>query len=174
MSTFSKYRAALSFVGGIVVGVVVALAALQLLGYSLVDQHELGAVHEGLVGRLPILFANGEHEAARAEFVDHVLLTAQEEPTTVLGRVTARVLAQLRLGVGLGVDGDGDELEVFAVGQLALVAWTFAFFLHLGNGIRHLVWDAGRGFEKRQSRVSAWVVLVLAAVATAAYWLVLS
>ena len=60
------------------------------------------------------------------------------------------------------------------VGQLALVAWTFAFFLHLGNGIRHLVWDTGRGFEKRQSRVSAWMVLVLAALATAGYWLVLS
>ena len=60
------------------------------------------------------------------------------------------------------------------VGQFALVAWTFAFFLHLGNGVRHLVWDAGRGFEKRQSRVSAWVVLVLAALATGGYWLVLS
>jgi succinate dehydrogenase / fumarate reductase cytochrome b subunit len=60
------------------------------------------------------------------------------------------------------------------LGQLALVAWTFAFFLHLGNGIRHLVWDAGRGFEKRQSRVTAWVVLVLAVLATGGYWLVLS
>ena len=60
------------------------------------------------------------------------------------------------------------------VGQLALVAWTFAFFLHLGNGIRHLVWDAGRGFEKRQSRASAWVVLVLAVLLTTAYWTMLS
>ena len=59
------------------------------------------------------------------------------------------------------------------VGQLALVGWTFAFFLHLGNGIRHLVWDAGRGFEKGQSRASAWAVLVLAGLLTTAYWTVL-
>ena len=57
-------------------------------------------------------------------------------------------------------------------GQLLLVAWTFAFFLHLGNGIRHLVWDTGRGFEKTHSRMSAWLVLFMAAVLTAAAWLV--
>ena len=55
-------------------------------------------------------------------------------------------------------------------GQWLLIGWTFAFFLHLGNGIRHLVWDAGRGFEKRHSRASAWVVLVVAVLLTVAYW----
>jgi succinate dehydrogenase / fumarate reductase cytochrome b subunit len=59
------------------------------------------------------------------------------------------------------------------LGQLLLIGWTLAFFLHLGNGIRHLVWDAGRGFEKHHSRISAWVVLVAAVVLTVAYWLVL-
>ena len=58
------------------------------------------------------------------------------------------------------------------LGQLLLVGWTFAFFLHLGNGIRHLVWDSGRGFEKGHSRATAWLVLVLAVVLTAAIWLV--
>lgn len=66
------------------------------------------------------------------------------------------------------------ETMASPVGQLALVAWTFAFFLHLGNGIRHLVWDAGRGFEKGHSRASAWGVLVLAVLLTVAYWAVLS
>ena len=58
------------------------------------------------------------------------------------------------------------------LGQLLLAGWTFAFFLHLGNGIRHLVWDSGRGFEKGHSRASAWAVLVLAGVLTAVIWLV--
>ena len=53
-----------------------------------------------------------------------------------------------------------------------LIGWTFAFFLHLGNGIRHLVWDSGRGFEKRQANLSAWLVLVAAVVLTAAFWTV--
>ena len=56
------------------------------------------------------------------------------------------------------------------VGIALLIAWTFAFFVHLGNGIRHLVWDTGRGFEKSQANATAWLVLVAAAVLTAAFW----
>ena len=33
------------------------------------------------------------------------------------------------------------------VGRLLLFAWTFSFFYHLCNGVRHLFWDAGLGFE---------------------------
>jgi len=58
------------------------------------------------------------------------------------------------------------------IGIVLLIGWTFAFFLHLGNGIRHLVWDSGRGFERRQANASAWTVLLAAAVLTAAFWLV--
>ena len=60
-----------------------------------------------------------------------------------------------------------------AVGRLLLVGWSFAFFLHLGNGIRHLFWDVGRGFEIKQANASAWFVLIFAAVATAALWVAL-
>jgi succinate dehydrogenase / fumarate reductase cytochrome b subunit len=55
-------------------------------------------------------------------------------------------------------------------GRALLVVWTFAFFLHLGNGIRHLVWDTGRGFGKAQASASAWFVLLVAAVLTAVCW----
>lgn len=57
--------------------------------------------------------------------------------------------------------------------QVLLIGWTLAFFLHLGNGIRHLFWDAGRGFEKRQANASAWFVIVFAAVMTTAFWVIL-
>ena len=56
------------------------------------------------------------------------------------------------------------------LGLALLIGWSFAFFLHLGNGIRHLVWDTGRGFEKSQANASAWLVLIAAAVLTAAFW----
>ena len=59
------------------------------------------------------------------------------------------------------------------VPQLLLIGWTFAFFLHLGNGVRHLFWDAGRGLEKHQANASAWFVLVFAAILTAGFWVVL-
>ena len=56
------------------------------------------------------------------------------------------------------------------VGKLALIGWSFAFFLHLANGVRHLVWDSGRGFEKTTANASAWFVLLLAIVLTALFW----
>ena len=56
------------------------------------------------------------------------------------------------------------------VGILLLVAWSFAFFYHLSNGARHLLWDTGRGFEKAQANTSAWLVLINAVVLTAVFW----
>jgi len=55
-------------------------------------------------------------------------------------------------------------------GRVWLIGWSFAFFFHLSNGIRHLVWDAGFGFEKHQANASAWFVLVLALILTTAFW----
>lgn len=58
-----------------------------------------------------------------------------------------------------------------AIGKLFLMAWSFAFFFHLSNGVRHLVWDTGRGFEKSQADASAWFVLVATVILTAGFWL---
>ena len=55
-------------------------------------------------------------------------------------------------------------------GQILLVAWTFSLFLHLANGVRHLFWDAGLGFEKSTANATGvWVVLISVA-ATVAVW----
>jgi len=53
--------------------------------------------------------------------------------------------------------------------KLALVGWTFCFFYHMANGIRHLFWDVGAGFESGQIRASGWSVVAVAVVATGAY-----
>jgi succinate dehydrogenase / fumarate reductase cytochrome b subunit len=55
-------------------------------------------------------------------------------------------------------------------GLLVLAGFTFSFFYHLCNGIRHLVWDTGRGFEKRQANASAWFVIIAAFMLTAVFW----
>ena len=59
------------------------------------------------------------------------------------------------------------------IGRLVLIGWSFAFFYHLANGIRHLVWDTGRGFEKHQANASAWFVIIAAILITAGFWTVL-
>jgi succinate dehydrogenase / fumarate reductase cytochrome b subunit len=60
------------------------------------------------------------------------------------------------------------------IGKLLLIGWSFAFFFHLCNGIRHLVWDTGRGFEKDQANRSAWIVIVATFGMTVLFWRVLS
>ena len=57
------------------------------------------------------------------------------------------------------------------LGRVLLLGWTFSLFFHLCNGIRHLVWDAGYGFELRAIYVSGWTVLIASAVLTLAAWI---
>lgn len=51
--------------------------------------------------------------------------------------------------------------------QLFLLGWTFALFYHLSNGIRHLFWDIGKGFELDTLHKSGWAVLASALLLTA-------
>jgi len=53
--------------------------------------------------------------------------------------------------------------------KLLALGWVFCFFYHLANGIRHLFWDVGLGFEPVQIRASGWLVVAFSAVATIAY-----
>ena len=55
-------------------------------------------------------------------------------------------------------------------GQALLVGWTFCFFYHLCNGLRHLAWDAGYGFDKAVARKSGIAVVAAASLLTTAFW----
>ena len=58
------------------------------------------------------------------------------------------------------------------IGRLALFGWTFAMFYHLANGIRHLVWDAGYGFDLDVAAMTGHAVPLSAAVLTILTWVV--
>lgn len=55
--------------------------------------------------------------------------------------------------------------------ELIMFAWTFALFYHLCNGIRHLLWDAGRGFEMEEVYRSGYAVAGATVVLTLLAWL---
>jgi succinate dehydrogenase / fumarate reductase cytochrome b subunit len=59
------------------------------------------------------------------------------------------------------------------VGKLFLFGWTLAFFYHLGNGIRHLNWDMGRGFSIPEMTASGWVVVVFTLSLTVLTWAII-
>jgi succinate dehydrogenase / fumarate reductase, cytochrome b subunit len=46
--------------------------------------------------------------------------------------------------------------------KLLLAGWLLAFAYHLCNGVRHLLWDTGRGLEKADARRSAAIVVIVA------------
>jgi len=56
-------------------------------------------------------------------------------------------------------------------GRLLLFGWTLAFFFHLANGIRHLVWDAGYGLELPAVYRSGWAVVALTLALTLVSWI---
>ena len=57
------------------------------------------------------------------------------------------------------------------LGQLFLIAWTASLYLHLCNGIRHLFWDAGLGFDLKRTEQTAYLTIAGTIVLTAATWL---
>jgi succinate dehydrogenase cytochrome b subunit len=56
-------------------------------------------------------------------------------------------------------------------GQVVLFGFTFAFFLHLCGGIRHLVWDTGHALDLRSIYLGGWTVVIASIVLTLADWL---
>lgn len=47
-------------------------------------------------------------------------------------------------------------------GQVMIVGWAFAFYYHFYNGIRHLFWDIGKGFDLPSVNKTSWAVMILA------------
>jgi succinate dehydrogenase cytochrome b subunit len=60
---------------------------------------------------------------------------------------------------------------VSPIGIVLLFLWSIAFFYHLCNGVRHLAWDAGYGFEIRTAARSGYAVIVMTALLTVLAWL---
>lgn len=57
------------------------------------------------------------------------------------------------------------------LGLAVLVLLTLAAWYHTANGIRHLVWDAGRGYHPRTANQTAWAVIAFTVLASILTWL---
>ena len=55
-------------------------------------------------------------------------------------------------------------------GRLMLFGWSFALFYHLCNGIRHLFWDMGQGYELPTVAASGWAVVIISIALTGISW----
>lgn len=100
---------------------------------------------------------------------------------SILHRITGVALAvgTLLLTYWLVAAASGPEAFATAqavigsfIGRLLLFGWSFALFYHLCNGIRHLVWDAGYGFEIETAERSGLAAVAASVVLTLVCWVV--
>jgi succinate dehydrogenase / fumarate reductase cytochrome b subunit len=57
-------------------------------------------------------------------------------------------------------------------GKIALFGLTLSAFYHLFAGLRHLVWDSGKGFAPAVASRTAWAAIGCAVVASLVVWTV--
>lgn len=99
---------------------------------------------------------------------------------SIVNRITGVALGACALVLVIWLIAAASGPEAYARFQSFIVSWfgrllllgaSFAFFLHLCGGIRHLIWDSGRGFELRQIYASGWIVVAASVLLTAAAWI---
>ena len=98
---------------------------------------------------------------------------------SILHRLSGLVLflAAFDFAIWLGAIALGGEaytgVRCFFSTNILLIIWTLvslSFFYHLLNGIRHLLWDIGKGFEASQVKLTGLLVVFLSLIITALFW----
>jgi succinate dehydrogenase / fumarate reductase, cytochrome b subunit len=56
------------------------------------------------------------------------------------------------------------------IGMLVLFGYTWAIFHHMLGGLRHFIWDTGRGFEIWQVNLLSWMTIIGSVSLTLATW----
>jgi succinate dehydrogenase / fumarate reductase cytochrome b subunit len=98
---------------------------------------------------------------------------------SILHRVTGVILAIGSLGLlgilvalSLGEQAFSATQACLAsgLGRFALFAYSACLMYHFFNGIRHLFWDAGKGFAIPDVYRSGYAVIVLSVMSTLGIW----
>jgi succinate dehydrogenase / fumarate reductase, cytochrome b subunit len=56
------------------------------------------------------------------------------------------------------------------LGKLVLLAYSWALIHHMLGGVRHFIWDSGRGFALWQVSLLSWLTLIGSMTLTIAIW----
>jgi len=67
-----------------------------------------------------------------------------------------------------------NAVQVFSgsiIGKTVLFGFTWALMFHTLNGIRHLFWDIGKGFEPSMVEATGWAVAGGSVILSLGFWL---
>ena len=99
--------------------------------------------------------------------------------TSILHRATGIALyagALIIAGWAVALSSGPDAFDAYRallatpLGLLVLFGLTFSLFYHLANGVRHLFWDSGRGFDPKTADMTGWAAIAFGVVATVLIW----
>ena len=100
---------------------------------------------------------------------------------SILHRITGMALyfGTLLLAAWLIAAADGEARfamvnAIFAhpLGKLVLFGYTWALLHHMLGGVRHLIWDTGRGLGIAQVNALSWLSIIGSIALTLALWTV--
>lgn len=102
----------------------------------------------------------------------HMTLSILHRATGVALGAGTLLLAWWLISLASGPEAFAQAQSCLAswLGRVVLLGFTWSLMLHLCNGIRHLVWDTGRGFELSTVRVTNMLVLGGSVVLTLIVW----
>jgi succinate dehydrogenase / fumarate reductase, cytochrome b subunit len=82
-------------------------------------------------------------------------------------------LAWWLLAMAQGGETAGNAMRIVGspLGMVLLFCFSLSLVYHLLNGIRHLMWDAGRGYDIPEVYKSGYTVAALTVVFTVLIWL---
>ncbi len=101
--------------------------------------------------------------------------------TSILHRFTgialygaALIAAAWAISLASGPDAYATYKAVMGslLGKVVLFGLTLSAFYHLGNGVRHLTWDAGFGLDVKSANASGVAVFAFTVAATIAVWVI--
>lgn len=106
----------------------------------------------------PTMIMSGVHRASGAALYFGVLLVAWW--------LVAASTSESAFATANGVMGSW-------IGLLVLLGFTWSLWVHMLGGIRHLIWDTGRGLEKRTATTYSLATLAGSIVLTILTWIVI-
>ncbi len=101
-----------------------------------------------------------------------MVLSITHRATGIALLVGTLVLVYWLLAAASGAEAYASAQQLLGswFGRLVLLGFSFALFFHLCNGIRHLFWDVGLGFELKTAYASGSAVVIVSIAMTVLAW----